>query len=296
MVVKPTDSGPWYLKTDEREARRHDTPTGKIKIVERTKQQLVGELTAAGVSLQRNCNHSRKQLQEFATNNGISLRVNKEEVIQGWEGKPKGLLQVLWERGFIDESKSVNCYTIDGRKDPITGEIDSKLSLRHLMRCCQDFMEEETALEHLATQLGATVRLTPKFHAELAGEGIEYCWAVAKGYYRRMPLKRKMGRENFKQLVKESICPVNQLFKKRVCKLSARARAYICTYYHLAKTTEAGASGGSNTNNSLVTEQQPLLYNEIERLMKDFKVHRCALDFDRGFVNAELKCAADNQR
>ena len=162
------------------------------------------------------------------------------------------------------------------------------------MRCCQDFKEEETALEHLATQLGATVRLTPKFQAELAGEGIEYCRAVAKGYYRRMPLSRKMGRENFKQLVKESICPVNQLFKKRVCKLSARARAYICTYYQLAKTTEAGASGGSNSTNSLVTEQQPLLYNEIERLMKDFKVHRCALDFDRGFVNAELKCVADN--
>ena len=148
-------------------------------------------------------------------------------------------------------------------------------------------MEEETALEHLATQLGATVRLTPKFHAELAGEGIEYCWALAKGYYRRMPLSRKMGRENFKQLVKESICP---------CKLSARARAYICSYYQLAKTAEAGGSGGSNTTNSVVAEHQPLLYKEIERLMKDFKVHRCALDFDRGFVNAELKCAADNQR
>ena len=106
----------------------------------------------------------------------------------------------------------------------------------------------------------------------------------------------KWGEKTFKQLVKESICPVNQLHKTRICKLSARARAYICTYYQLAKTTEAGASGGSDTNNSLVTEQQPLLYNEIERLMKDFKVHRCALDFDRGFVNAELKCAADNQR
>jgi hypothetical protein len=78
------------------------------------------------------------------------------------------------------------------------------------------------------------------------------------------------------------------------CKLSARARAYICTYYQLAKTAEAGVSGGSNTTNSVVTEHQPLLYKEIERLMKDFKVHRCALDFDRGFVNAELKCVADN--
>ena len=40
---------------------------------------------------------------------------------------------------------------------------------------------------------------------------------------------------------------------------------------------------------NLVTKKQVLLYSEIERLVKDFKTHRCALDFDRGFVNAELK-------
>ena len=40
-----------------------------------------------------------------------------------------------------------------------------------------------------------------------------------------------------------------------------------------------------------VTEKQVLVYSEIERLVKDFKTHRCALDFDRGFVNAELKVA-----
>jgi hypothetical protein len=28
---------------------------------------------------------------------------------------------------------------------------------------------------------------------------------------------------------------------------------------------------------------------QIERLIKAFKGHRCALDFDRGFVNSELK-------
>ena len=45
------------------------------------------------------------------------------------------------------------------------------------MAKCRDFREEETALEYLGTQLGITVRLTPKFHAELAGECIEYSWA-----------------------------------------------------------------------------------------------------------------------
>jgi hypothetical protein len=249
------------------------------------------------VPLQRKTNHTMKELQDFATTNGIPLHVNNPEVTQGWEGKPKGLLQVLWERGFIDESKPVNCYTVDGRKVPITGEIDSTYSLRHMIRGCQDFKEEETALEHLAAQLSVTVRLTPKFHAELAGEGIEYSWAHAKGHYRRMPLARKkQGRESFKQLVKKSTSPVEQLTEERIRKFAARARAYICTYYCIANTTAAGASGGSNTSNSMVTEKQQLLYSEIERLMKEFKVHRCALDFDRGFVNGELKCAADNQR
>ena len=151
----------------------------------------------------------------------------------------------------------------------------------------------------MAARLGVTVRLTPKFHAELAGEGIEYSWAHAKGYYRRQSLARKQGRDSFKQLVKESTSPVEQLKKERICLFAARARAYICTYYSLANTPAAGASGGSNTSNSMVTdftEKQELLYSEIERLSKEFKVHRCALDFDRGFVNAELKCAADNQR
>ena len=36
-------------------------------------------------------------------------------------------------------------------------------------------------------------------------------------------------------------------------------------------------------------KSQELLYSEIERLMKAFKGHRCALDFDRGFVTSQLK-------
>jgi hypothetical protein len=31
------------------------------------------------------------------------------------------------------------------------------------------------------------------------------------------------------------------------------------------------------------------LYNEIEKLMKAFKGHRCFLDFDSNFVNLQLK-------
>ena len=77
-----------------------------------------------------------------------------------------------------------------------TGEIDNTFSLRYLMGSCRDFLEEETALQFLGRQLGVQVKLTPKFHAELAGEGVEYSWAHAKGYYRRKPLAEKKEEKN----------------------------------------------------------------------------------------------------
>ena len=119
------------------------------------------------------------------TTHCVDLFEDKEIVVAGWQGRSKGLLQVLPERGYISEA-SLEKYTLDGRKDMITGaSIDLQYSLKYLMSECTDFKEEETALEYLGTQLGVKVQLTPKFHAdELAGEeGVEYSWAHAKAVY-----------------------------------------------------------------------------------------------------------------
>jgi hypothetical protein len=40
---------------------------------------------------------------------------------------------------------------------------------------------------------------------------------------------------------------------------------------------------------ALTTYRRKTTPTEIEWLMKDFKAHRCALNFDRGFVSDELK-------
>ena len=89
---------------------------------------------------------------------------------------------MLCERGLI-RTELLDKHTLDGRKDTITGKVDLLFSLCHLLAECTDFKHEETALQYLGTQLGVTVQLTPKFHAELAGEGIEYSWAYAKALY-----------------------------------------------------------------------------------------------------------------
>ena len=150
-------------------------------------------------------------------------------------------------------------------------------------------MEEETALQYLGTQLEVTGQLNPKFHAELAGEGVDYSWAHAKSYYRHVPVSRKRGRENFKDLVKECTSPVKVLTKDRIEKFASRARAYICTYHHLEQVQSGPAAAATGVDPTADLPKQELLYTEIERLMKAFKGHRCALDFDRGFVNSELK-------
>ncbi len=66
------------------------------------KKLLVDALIAAGIILQQQRNHTKKELQDFARKNGVDRFENKELVVPGWEGQPKGLMQVLRERGLID--------------------------------------------------------------------------------------------------------------------------------------------------------------------------------------------------
>ena len=37
----------------------------------------------------------------------------------------------------------------------------------------------------------------PKCHAKIAGKGVEYMWAFAKGTYQSLALKEKKGKWNF---------------------------------------------------------------------------------------------------
>ena len=74
----------------------------------------------------------------------------------------------------------LSSYTPTGRKNEL-GNVDVNMNLRHLMTTCPDFLNEQGMMEHVgATMLGVEVMLTPKCHAEIAGEGVEYMWACSK--------------------------------------------------------------------------------------------------------------------
>jgi len=101
-----------------------------------------------------------------------------------------------------------------------------------LLEKCTDFENSESNLQMIARKLGVRAERTPKFHCEMAGEGIEYNWAIRKKKYRSIPLIHKKGRQTFQDLVQDITAweSVSLLSAKRT---SARARAYISSYYNL---------------------------------------------------------------
>jgi hypothetical protein len=280
FVFQPGDAGPFWMTTQERELNRHDRVLPALPGHPRTRNKTISELKAELEPfniLNARRSYRLLELQELARVHGVDVKIIKTREKKGWQGQAKGLLQVLWERGWIDEG-NLERYTMDPETDANGEVVDGaeEWSLRILMASCLDFAEEMTALQHVGKELGVSVIISPKFHAEMAGEGIEYSWGITKGLYRRKPLNSKRSKERFKELVHE--CTSRDILRtETIRKLSRRARAYICAYYSLYRNTSYAAD-----NNTPTTLTLPL----IERLHRAFKTHRAAIDFDAGFVNA----------
>ena len=169
MTEAAKDKGPWYLSPQQQAMHRHDRPSKK----------LLEALLAKGVTLQLQQSYSKKELPDFARNNQIELHEYKEQVTPGWEEKSKGLLQVLRERG-LTERASLEKYALEGQIMQSLAKLTYISHFTAYLATRKISYKRETALHCLGTQFGVTVLLTPKYHAELAGEGVEYSWAHSK--------------------------------------------------------------------------------------------------------------------
>ena len=176
------DEGPFHMDKTEREETKY-TWEEEIEgvMVGKTKEDLVRELNVNQIQKIDSQKMKMPELQILAEDRGISLQKPKVITKQGWLGAPKGLLQVLWERGWIDEEiwQEYRRLATDGNGEPI-----EDLSLSVLMASCLDFANEVTELQAVGREMKIEVLLTPKYHCEMAGEGIEFAWGVAKAKYR----------------------------------------------------------------------------------------------------------------
>ena len=211
------------------------------------------------------------------TKGGIKTYKLVKEIQKGWIGQPKGMLQVLWERGFIN-TKKLSLYTEKGKQDHKDSEGKlypeyKQFSLTHLMHECDDFVHEPSAMEKMMNDLctkkqdlpNLKLFLTPKYHCEMAGEGVEYDWAICKKHYRNIPLPAKVTKENFHNCVRSAIKSVT-IHNTR--KFSAKSRWYMITYSNI---------------------KDELTYSNIENFVKKIKTHRDVSKIDTSYIDEVWK-------
>ncbi len=75
-----------------------------MKTIEKSKKQLIEELKQnKGFGVRRY--YSKEEINKIARENGVELTIDRQEIREGWIGCHKRLLQVLYERGWINEGE-----------------------------------------------------------------------------------------------------------------------------------------------------------------------------------------------
>jgi len=282
MIFNAEDIGPFYLSEAERRDRLYDKPSGKKVSKDYRKDELIVALERDGMKVSKGL--TRKKCEKLCKDRGIATTYMIDVIIEGWIGKPKGSFQILFERGWIDPS-NISAYTQNGTKDAM-GNVLEYTSLKKLLEKQQDFASELTLLQYHAQLLGAIVDRTPKCHPELAGEGIEYAWALAKLFYRRQRLELKRSKDTFLKLVRRCTSTEDVLSVDQVRKCSRRAREYMLAYKSFEVLGNRNENGDANFFGEHVVT---LNYKLIEKSIKTYKTHRNCLDTDTKWLRKMLK-------
>jgi hypothetical protein len=138
---------------------------------------------------------------EHFSNCSISVAVKECEVKEGWLGKPKGMLQMFWEHGWIDSTKVESCHT----------KVESCQCWKHSLLKKRRFWWgreikgwESTVCSFLPFELmqglqrgdvwlgipRGTWRAQCNNLHPFYTKVIKYCWGAAKQIFRKLPLKK----------------------------------------------------------------------------------------------------------
>jgi hypothetical protein len=112
-------NGPFWMTSTQRLETKHGRQLGTAKSRAKTKIELLKELRQSGYDTTKQ-RYLKEDLVALCDPRSICTTVEEQKVKEGWLEKPKGMLQVLWERGWIDLSKVVIArsmrYSKDGKK------------------------------------------------------------------------------------------------------------------------------------------------------------------------------------
>jgi hypothetical protein len=102
MSYYENDEGPFHLSKEERARTKYDQKSGKTRNKFILKTRLKVMLSNMNIL---NPSGLLPQLQDQCKALNLPITYTEEVTIEGWCNKPKGSLQILFERGWIDPEK-----------------------------------------------------------------------------------------------------------------------------------------------------------------------------------------------
>ena len=282
-----SDTGPFYLSEIEQNNRKYDKPSRKKVKEYFKKEDLIIVLQRDGMKVSKGT--LRKKCQQLCVSRGIATSYLIDGITEGWVGKPKGSFQILYERGWIDPS-NLSKYIEKGTKGAM-GNLLESTSLKKILEKQGNFMTKLTLLQYHAQLLGAMVDQMPKCHPELAGEGVEYAWALAKLFYRCQKIQLKRPKTNFIDLVRRCTSREDVQSTNQVRKCSRRTRKYMLGYRAIQEVTKETQEEHEVLEDALTNKNRTSKYNYtlIEKIIKTYKTHKNCLDTDTKWLKKVME-------
>ena len=108
------------IKTCEIQSYKNNIVSDEIIRKKYTKAELIR--TISEQTGNNNIKGTVEDIHNLARLNNIPIEYEMRKTKEGWLGTPKGMLEVLFERGFIDtqsqtKEEAVSYYTVNGQKD-----------------------------------------------------------------------------------------------------------------------------------------------------------------------------------
>ena len=110
------DDGPFWMTLAQQAEMKHDRQLGTAKTRNKTKIELLKDLRQSGYDTTKQ-RYLKADLLALCGQRAISVTVEVGQVKEGWLGKPKGMLQIICERGWIDSTKVVSGRSMRSSKD-----------------------------------------------------------------------------------------------------------------------------------------------------------------------------------
>ena len=165
-------------------------------------------------------------------------------------GKPKGMLQVLYERDLclVGTQKEV-ANAARAKRDPPLPPIPAEMDASATLGRCEDYASEVYLLEQLFLDPRYILIKSVKCHPEMAGCGIEYSWGKFKMDFRRHNWRNGKEKGNQASLMRgkiKKLLDTGMLCLERVWEFELKARTYRRMYLQLHENDGDGTAMADN--------------------------------------------------